>query len=154
MIYCGPTASRRPDVRFLLHLRGKSGILSEFDIRKNNRGADYGFETGIEAAGKLLSMEEPPTAILCFSDIIALGVINGANELGKRVPEDVSVTGFDDVDYTKMLHPYLTTVKQPCYELGKKSVELLINKINMEECEQEIHLPYEIKMRESTRKID
>ena len=117
-------------------------------------GKDYGFETGIEAAGKLLSMEEPPTAILCFSDIIALGVINGANELGKRVPEDVSVTGFDDVDYTKMLHPYLTTVKQPCYELGKKSVELLINKINMEECEQEIHLPYEIKIRESTRKID
>ena len=116
-------------------------------------GKDYGFETGIEAARELLSMEEPPTAILCFSDILALGVINGANELEKKVPEDVSVTGFDDVDYTKMLHPYLTTVKQPCYELGKKSVELLVEYINTKKCEHEIYLPYEIKVRESTKNI-
>jgi LacI family repressor for deo operon, udp, cdd, tsx, nupC, and nupG len=116
-------------------------------------GKDYGFETGIEAARKLLLMDEPPTAILCFSDILALGVINGANELGRKVPEDVSVTGFDDVDYTKMLHPYLTTVKQPCYELGKRSMELLNKYINTKECEHEIYLPYEIKIRESTKKI-
>ena len=117
------------------------------------RGRDYGFDTGVDAARKLNSLDKRPTAILCASDILALGVIRGASEIGMSVPDDLSVTGFDDVDYTKMFHPYLTTLKQPCYELGRKSMELLYNSLNSGTVEREVYLPYEIKKRESVKPL-
>lgn len=116
-------------------------------------GADYSFDTGVDAVTKLMQIEDKPTAVLCSSDIMALGVIRGAAAMGLSVPEDLSVTGFDDVDYTKMFHPYLTTLKQPCYELGRKSMETLYSLLTSETVEREVYLPYEIKKRESTRAI-
>ena len=100
-----------------------------------------------------MQTEDKPTAVLCSSDIMALGVMRGAAAMGLSVPEDLSVTGFDDVDYTKMFHPYLTTLKQPCYELGKKSMEMLYRLLTSETVEREVYLPYEIKKRESVRQI-
>lgn len=91
--------------------------------------ADYSFASGRLAAEKLLSNAERPTAIFCVSDILALSVIAAAGERGLRVPEDLTVTGFDDVDYTTMFHPYLTTVSQPCYEMGRRSLTLLLDMI-------------------------
>lgn len=91
--------------------------------------ADYSFASGRRAAEKLLSLPERPTAIFSVSDILALSAIAVAGEKGLRVPEELTVTGFDDVDYTKMFHPYLTTVSQPCYEMGKKSLSLLLERI-------------------------
>ena len=88
--------------------------------------ADYSFTSGQAAAKKLMAQEERPTAIFCVSDILALGAISAAQEMGLSVPEQLTVTGFDDVDYTTMFHPYLTTVAQPCYEMGRMSVELLV----------------------------
>lgn len=117
------------------------------------RGRDYGFDTGVKALNQLMSLENKPTAILCASDIMALGVMRGAAEKGISVPDDLSVTGFDDVDYTKMFHPYLTTLKQPCYDLGKKSMEILYDLMMSEEVEREVYLPYEIKKRESVRTV-
>ena len=88
--------------------------------------ADYSFTSGQAAAKTLLTREEHPTAIFCVSDILALSAISVAQEMGLSVPEQLTVTGFDDVDYTTMFHPYLTTVAQPCYEMGRMSVELLV----------------------------
>lgn len=116
-------------------------------------GKDYSFETGVDAASKLCSIPDAPTAILCISDILALGVISGANEMGIDVPQDLSVTGFDDVDYTKMFHPFLTTVKQPCYELGVASMELFYKQIIREEFNIDNIVPYELKIRESVVEI-
>ena len=91
--------------------------------------ADYSFASGRVAARKLLGLSERPTAVFCVSDILALSVIATAGEMGIRVPEDLTVTGFDDVDYTKMFHPYLTTVSQPCYDMGRRSLAVLLDMI-------------------------
>lgn len=86
---------------------------------------DYSFMSGKKQAKELLSTIPRPTAIFCISDTLALGAITTAKEMGYRVPEDVTVIGFDDVEHTTMFHPYITTVAQPCYELGKQSTYLL-----------------------------
>lgn len=91
--------------------------------------ADYSFASGRQAALRLLSATPRPTAIFAISDILALSAISVAQELGLNVPRDLTVVGFDDVDYTTMFHPFLTSVRQPCYEMGQKSLSLLLSKI-------------------------
>lgn len=86
----------------------------------------YSFASGQVAARKLLACDPRPSAIFCISDILALSAISAAQELGISVPEELTVVGFDDVDYTTMFHPFLTTVAQPCYEMGRRSLSLLL----------------------------
>ena len=94
---------------------------------------DYSFASGQREARRLLTMEPKPSAIFCVSDILALSVISVAQSMGIDVPGELSVTGFDDVDYTTMFHPHLTTVYQPCYEMGRQSVNVVLDIINGEE---------------------
>ncbi|MDO4493023.1 MAG: LacI family DNA-binding transcriptional regulator [Clostridia bacterium] len=112
---------------------------------------DYTFASGRLAAMRLLDRPDRPTAVFCVSDIIALSVIAAAQELGIRVPEELTVTGFDDVDYTTMFHPYLTTVAQPCCELGKRSLSVLLEHIeDPGKAPEQIHLPHTLTVRESS----
>lgn len=67
------------------------------------------------------------SAICCANDLIAIGAIRSLKENNKRVPEDISVTGFDDINIANIIDPPLTTVKQPAYEIGYKSAQLLID---------------------------
>lgn len=85
----------------------------------------YGYFKSLRTAKTLLSRPDRPDALFCISDSIALSAVIAAGELGISVPGDISVVGFDDVLYTKMLHPYLTTVVQPCAELGSRAIEML-----------------------------
>jgi LacI family transcriptional regulator len=80
---------------------------------------------GREAADRLLSIPEPPTAIFAFNDDIAIGAIQSARAHGLRVPEDVSIVGFDDVEHATIVTPDLTTVRQPLAEMGRTAVSLL-----------------------------
>ncbi len=115
--------------------------------------ADYSFASGKQAARALLGVENPPTAIFCVSDILALGVIAAAGKMGLQVPWDLSVVGFDDVDYTTMFHPYLTTISVPCYELGRRSMQLLYDHIQQkQEAETAVYLPHQLVLRETTAK--
>lgn len=111
---------------------------------------DYSFASGRLATEKLLSGKNRPTAIFCVSDILALSAIAAAGEMGIRVPEQLTVTGFDDVDYTKMFHPYLTTVAQPCYEMGRRSLSLLMDMIEGRETSPSgIFMEHRLTVRES-----
>lgn len=117
--------------------------------------ADYSFKSGKAAAYKLLQQKDRPTAIFCISDTIALGTITAARELGIKVPDDLTVTGFDDVDYTTMFHPYITTIEQPCYELGKNSFKILYECMNNgKEINKNVVLPYKFIKRESSASIN
>jgi LacI family transcriptional regulator len=69
------------------------------------------------------------TAIMCASDLIALGLINHFKETGIKVPSEVSVTGFDGVQYHNISNPHITTAKQPLYEIGRRLAEVLLEKI-------------------------
>lgn len=86
---------------------------------------DYLIEGGAGAAERLLSLPEPPTAILAFNDSMAIGVLQVARRHGLRVPEDLSVVGFDDTLEARIASPPLTTVRQPLKELGSMAVGLL-----------------------------
>lgn len=117
--------------------------------------ADYSYASGLAAAERLLRLEPRPTAICCVSDILALSVISRAHDLGLRVPEDLSVTGIDDVDYTTMFHPHLTTVAQPCYEMGQVSLKILLRMLNGEQVSRtRTFLPHKLVLRESVSPRD
>ena len=85
---------------------------------------------GYEATHTLLSLPEPPTAIFAMNDLMALGALQAAQERGVKVPEQLSIVGFDDTDFTQYTTPALTTIRQPLGELGKMGVDLLYRIMN------------------------
>jgi LacI family repressor for deo operon, udp, cdd, tsx, nupC, and nupG len=89
----------------------------------------YTRPASIEAVRCLLHLPEPPTAILCTSDLQALGAISGALEMGWRVPEDVSIMGFDDVEEATYTFPALTTMRQPVGDMAQAAMNLLMSLI-------------------------
>jgi LacI family transcriptional regulator len=86
---------------------------------------DYSMQSGRSAAEKLLVLKNRPTAIVCTSDLTALGVLEYSEEAGLQVPDDLSVTGFDDISVVGLRRVGLTTVQQPRAEMGKKAAEVL-----------------------------
>ena len=86
---------------------------------------DFTLEGGRRAARKLLQRDDRPTGLICSSDVIAIGVVQEARELGLRVPEDVSVVGFDGIEAASWVYPPLTTVEQPIDQIASTAVELL-----------------------------
>ena len=85
-----------------------------------------GAELGRTGVRELLSREDPPTAVICGNDIYALGAYAGARDLGYRVPEDISIVGFDDIALSELVHPPLTTIRQPIAAMSEMVVDLLI----------------------------
>lgn len=107
---------------------------------------------GYHAAQKIFSNQEKITAVFILSDIGAMGLIRGLNELGLAVPEDISVVGYDDIIYSEYMIPSLTTVRQDIYQKGETAVQLLLDQINRKNNSngKQIILPVELKIREST----
>jgi LacI family transcriptional regulator len=89
-------------------------------------GGEPTVATGLAAARALLGLAQRPTAIVAFNDNMALGVLQAAAERGLRVPEDLSVVGFDGLELGQSVVPRLTTVRQPLEEMARMSVELLV----------------------------
>jgi LacI family transcriptional regulator, galactose operon repressor len=87
--------------------------------------ADFEIPGGAAAAARLLDLAEPPTAVFAFNDNLAIGAIRAASTRGLRVPEDLSVVGFDDGELASLVSPALTTVRQPLAEMGRTAVSLL-----------------------------
>ena len=81
---------------------------------------------------------------------MAIGAMKQLHQLGVKVPEQVSVVGFDDVEYAVMGHPRLTTVRQPCYELGRTAGELLLSQIQGGPRGRAVYLPHTLIERDST----
>ena len=90
-----------------------------------------------------------PRAVVCASDQTAIGAMHALAQRGIRVPQDVAVTGFDDVPVARHLRPPLTTVRQPMQELGAKAFEVLYSRINAGEGESDLVLPVQLIIRES-----
>jgi DNA-binding LacI/PurR family transcriptional regulator len=84
---------------------------------------------GREATAALLNLRQPPTAIFAFDDLMAIGAMEELRRLGMRVPEDVAVVGFDDIDLAAFVDPPLTTVAQPKIEMGRLAADWLLDMI-------------------------
>lgn len=99
----------------------------------------------------ILDQSPRPDAILCVSDMYAVGALKAVKKKGLRVPEDIAIVGFDNIELTTMLEPSLTTVEQPSYQIGYQASELLIEKINFPNTSpKQIILDTELIIRDST----
>ena len=87
------------------------------------------FEEGLDLAMNLLRRSDRPSAIVCATDLIAIGALKAAHALGLSVPGDVAVTGFDDIPWARLATPSLTTLRQPQNRIAKESVNLLVDRI-------------------------
>lgn len=84
------------------------------------------FNGGYAMAKELLARKERPTAVFAGSDLMAFGIVRATIELGLRVPADISILGFDDIELATVVQPPLTTIRQPKYELGRAAAEILL----------------------------
>ena len=113
--------------------------------------SETSFETSYRLAKQTLQLDNRPTAIYCMGDIQALGFYKAADELGLKIPEDLSVVSFDDLAITGILCPELTAVHQPGYDKGVAATELLIKQIAGKEC-QSVRLDAKVIKRKSVAK--
>ena len=113
---------------------------------------EYSYKWAMENILPILGKEKTPDAVVCGNDLIAFGVIDALKKKGIKIPEDVSVTGFDDIFYAAHYNPPLTTVHQPNYELGREGARLLLGHIEYgsEKLVSKI-LPVSLVVRNSTR---
>ncbi|KGN00572.1 LacI family DNA-binding transcriptional regulator [Clostridium botulinum] len=113
---------------------------------------EYTFESGYEAMSRLLDKDLKITAVFVTTDIMAIGAAKAILSRGLKIPEDISIVGFDGIDYSKYFHPSLTTVEQPVENMAEKSIEILLNLINDKKINQHIVFKTKLLKRESCRK--
>lgn len=113
-------AARVNMVREVLRQRGLGPAQEVFSQRPHL------LSEGKEGFESIMSAAEPPTAVLCMNDVLAYGAFIGARELGLRIPDDVSVVGFDDLDFAPALEPPLTTVRVPAREIGEEAGKYVV----------------------------
>jgi LacI family transcriptional regulator len=111
-------------------LKGFRQALATADIAFDpslSREGDWLPLRGYQLALELLNLPQPPTAIFCANDLMALGAIEAVGELGLKVPEDISIMGYDDQELARYTHPPLTTLVLPNYEMGRRALDLLVD---------------------------
>lgn len=117
---------------------------------------DFSIDSGIAAGRALLADEKTrPTAVCCASDGMAIGVIVAAKEYGLRIPEDLSVVGFDDIPHAAAYDPPITTVRQPRRRLGEQAIKLLLDRLGsktpfVNNDDGPVIVPTELIIRQST----
>ena len=111
---------------------------------------EFSFESGVAGAETLLSLKQPPTAIFAANDDTAAGVMHAASERGLRIPQDLSVFGFDDLPMARQLWPSLTTIRQASREMGRIAAEQLLLSIREPQAAAMVQVPYELVLRAST----
>jgi LacI family transcriptional regulator len=152
--------------RRIAHIRGRvdleSAQLREVGYRESLSAAGISFDPFLvrdgnyrapetdEAARELLTSPARPTAIFAANDLSAIRVLAVAAELGIRVPEELSVIGFDDVPEAAAATPPLTTMAQPLKEMGGRALEILLDLLKGDSVAQHLHLPAELVIRAST----
>lgn len=113
----------------------------------------YNSERIGEVVKAFLSLEERPTAIFALSDMLAYCVMHAITQCGLKVPDDISVMGFDDISFSSLISPGLSTISHPKFTMGSAATTLLIQQINGEiDKPQKVFLDYKMVIRDSTAK--
>lgn len=143
----GPSTSAERERGFR---QGVAAAGLHLDERLCRRG-DFSHEDGHAAMRDLLTLADPPTAVFCVNDLTAIGAIDGARSLGRDVPEDVWVVGYDDIAMSSWEGYDLTTVRQPITQMAELAVKLLLRRIGKTGAEPRHHrYPHELVVRGST----
>jgi len=105
---------------------------------------------GYTGASVMLDLLEPPTAIFASNDVMAMGVMDAVRNRGLRVPDDLSVIGFDDIPQASLIHPALTTISQPLEKMGRVATQILLELLQLPDKQAErIELPTQLIVRDS-----
>ena len=123
----------------------------EFDERYLFRDT-YDYTSGMKAAEYFNRMENKPTAVFAVSDLLAAGFIKKATEFGINIGREFSVIGFDNISMTEMYNPSISTVEQPCFEIGKMVAKLVIENISGKNNSGRIFLDHKLVFRQSTER--
>ncbi|MCL6457678.1 MAG: LacI family transcriptional regulator [Gorillibacterium sp.] len=116
--------------------------------------SDYSVDSGYKAMSKLLQATDRPTAVVAAGDNLAIGAMVAIRERGLRVPYDISLIGFDDIETARYVTPALTTVHQDMFLLGERAANMLIASIETGEELQVVKEPVELMIRDSCRKLE
>ncbi len=146
----GPSDSLDSELRY----RGYEMAMNEFQTQKSKRFDYCGHftEEGGYSIGRLLSaMGTLPDAIFSANDEMAIGIMKSFVEIGIRIPEDVAIVGFDNIPISEYVHPSLTTVRQPMYDMGAVAAQILFQAMNGNSELQPVLLPTELIVRNSSR---
>jgi len=132
LFFSGPPYSihsleRRKGYEEAMNIHGVE--IPESDILSSGSYIIDGYEKGRRF---FLDNTNHPTAVLCYNDLVAIGLINALTELGIWVPDDISIIGFDDIDFSSSFKIPLTTVHIPAYDIGRKAAEMLIQQIQLD----------------------
>ena len=129
----------------------KQGIPHEPTLIVPGDGRSAG---GMRAVGTLLNMSEPPSAVFCYNDMTAIGVLRAARGAGVRIPADLAVIGFDDIPFASYVTPSLTTINQPKIVMGRLAIEMSLTLMQAENLAsvklEDIVVKGELVVREST----
>lgn len=113
----------------------------------------YRYNDGSKSLKQLLMMKNPPTAVICVSDSLAIGAVNELIAQGKKPGKDVAIIGFDNTSITKNFVPSISTIAQPRFDIGVNAFDLLMEKLtSLESSIKSVILPYDIIHRESTKR--
>ena len=112
----------------------------------------YSVKQGREAMRQLLQMDRLPTAVLCGNDILAMGAVAECQSSGIKIPEEISIAGFDDLDMSSQIKPALTTIHVPSAEMGENAAEYLVAKITQQPLEPPAEIETSLMVRETTAK--
>ena len=148
-VLTGPLASPLSRDR----LRGAQACAKENGASKQVMvvNGDFSIESGIAGAARLFAQQTPPTAVFCFNDEMAIGVLDYASRVGRSVPESLSVIGFDDIRFSRYMRPALTTISQPMLDIGRETVRLLLGVLQgTVTTPVSITLPHKLEIRSST----
>jgi DNA-binding LacI/PurR family transcriptional regulator len=111
-------------------------------------------QNGYELTLELLRQEQPPDAIFTGNNLLTIGALRAIHERSLRIPDDIALAGFDEMDWMFLVKPALTVVMQPTYEMGRRAAELLLERIaDPERPPQAVVLQPTIKVRESSRRV-
>ncbi|AIE86014.1 LacI family DNA-binding transcriptional regulator [Fimbriimonas ginsengisoli] len=149
-ILAGPVGVPTSDDRVSSFLGGFQGDQNLIDVLHGRFSTDW----GREAAAIALASKPRPTALFALNNFIAIGALQVLHEQGVRVPEDMSIVGFDDLPASMMVDPFLTVVSQPAYEMGSTAVEVVLQAIdNPAAAIVEKILPTRLLVRRSTARL-
>jgi DNA-binding LacI/PurR family transcriptional regulator len=146
-------ANRRSQRSNLDRMTGYQQVLAANEIAVEEDQiieGDGTLQGGFQAARNLTAQNQLPTALFCFNDMTAIGALNAFRQAGIRVTEDISVVGFDDVEFATHCYPPLTTVRQPTDRMGHRLMHMLLALIQGQEDVEAETLPAELVIRETT----
>lgn len=139
----------------LLRFKGYQDICQKYGIEERFIDCEYSFESGKKAAAKMLEIFPDAEGVFAANDMVALSAYKVFRSHGIQVPEDIQIVGFDDIGFSTLFSPEITTIRQPVHEMGCRAVDIIYQYSNGQDFEKESIFEVNLVERETTcKKID